>query len=101
MKKLLTTVALMACGTVTSLMADAFSEGLIELEHKNYALAAEQLAKACDGGNAKGCYYLGAMYEKGEGIAQNKYAAASLYTQACRRGEPLGCANMGIGSDNP
>ena len=35
--------------------------------------AVELFTKACDGGNAIGCFNLGVMYSNGEGVRQDKF----------------------------
>lgn len=99
MKKVLSIVALMAIGSFS--YADGLGEGKTALEYHDYTKAAEAFTRSCDGGSAEGCFYLGSLYEKGEGVAQNKYRASTLYAQACRSGEPLGCSHMGLGTDTP
>lgn len=59
------------------------------------------LSIACEHKDPQGCFELARRYEKGEGLAQNKYAAASLYAHACRLGYTQGCANMGMNTDTP
>jgi len=99
MKKLLSVVAVMA--VVTSCFADTFLAGKKAWDHHNYIQAAEEFSKACDDGNGDGCFYLGTMYEKGDGIAQNKYKASALYASACRYGIQQGCSHMGLTFDTP
>lgn len=102
MKKILSAVTLsMAVGISFSCYADAYQEAKSALDNNNYTEAAAILAKACDGGSAKGCFDLGALYENGTGVVQNKYQAAALYAQACRGGEASGCSNMGLKYDTP
>ncbi|MCX6062131.1 MAG: hypothetical protein NT103_07790 [Campylobacterales bacterium] len=102
MKKILSLASLlMIAGITTACYADALNEGNTALEQKKYSDAITSFTKACDGGNAKGCFQLGAMYENGEGVAQNKYKASTLYAQACRAKEMLGCSNMSLKYDTP
>ncbi len=84
-----------------SASADALSEGKNALEHHEYSSAIEKFSRSCDSNNAQGCIELGKMKEEGIGTAQNKYAAATLYTRACTLGNSLGCANMGLSYDTP
>jgi len=98
------TAGMMFClllGTGASCFADTFEEGKTALGNKNYLDAAAKFTLACKNKDAKGCFELGEMYEKGDGIAQNKYAAASFYADACTLGYPKGCANMGLNTDTP
>ncbi len=93
-------LALMVVGATTCL-ADTYQEGKIALEHKDYAQANTLFSKACDSGDAKGCFDLGKIYENGMGTAENKYKAAALYAQACRGGVSLGCSSMALTHDTP
>ncbi len=102
MKKILSLASLlMIAGITITCYADALSEGNKALEQKNYSDAITSFTKACDNGNGKGCFNLGAMYENGEGVAQNKYKASTFYAQACRAKEILGCSNMSLKYDTP
>lgn len=94
-------VPIMVMGMGSSCFADAYQDGQHALDNKMYAEAAAQFEKACERGNAKGCFQLGALYEKGDGVVQNKYKAVSLYTQACTGGEPHGCSNIALMYDTP
>lgn len=92
---------MMAAGAATTCFSDVFDDGKRAYEKKSYIEASEAFKKVCDGGNAKGCYMLGSMYENGEGVAQNKYQASTLYAQACRSKEALGCSSMSLTYDTP
>lgn len=81
--------------------AAPIEEGKMALKYYDYIKAAEAFERSCVEGNAQGCFELGQLYENGQGIAQNKYRASTLYAQACRGGEPLGCSHMGLSSDAP
>ena len=56
----------------------------------------QELTKACDGGNAGGCNNLGLMYDKGEGVKQDKFKAVELYKKACLGGIAGGCNDLGV-----
>lgn len=102
MTKLFSSVmAFMVAGVVSTCFADTYGDGKRALENGIYCEAATQFVKACDSGNAQGCFHLAALYEKGEGVVQNKYKAAALYTQACNGGEAHGCSNMCLMYDTP
>lgn len=98
MKKI---VGLVIAGVATVCFADALEEGKTALEQKRYADAVAAFTKSCDSGNGAGCLNLGHMYENAEGVAQNKYKASTLYAQACRTKEALGCSNMALSYDTP
>ncbi|MCX6073846.1 MAG: tetratricopeptide repeat protein [Campylobacterales bacterium] len=97
----LSTVIVPIMVVVSSCFADAYQDGQKALENKISSEAAALFEKACDSGNAKGCFELGLLYEKGDGVVQNKYKAVSLYTQACRGGEAYGCSNISLMYDTP
>jgi hypothetical protein len=50
--------------------------------------------KACDGGDAQGCFNLGVMYENGRGVTKDQAKAAQLYQKACDGGDAQGCENL-------
>ena len=94
-------LSLTTMGIVSSCFADAYQDGTKALDNKIYSEAVAQFEKACDNGNAKGCFQLGRLYEKGDGLPQNKYKAVFLYTQACHGGEADGCSNIAMMYDTP
>jgi uncharacterized protein len=103
MKKILSLASLlMVTGVATSCFADTYDEGKTAYEQKRYSDALTSYSKACESGNTKACLNLGSMYEKGEGLPQNKHQASILYTKACRAHEALGCSSMAaLSYDNP
>ncbi|MDD2369221.1 MAG: hypothetical protein PHQ90_07965 [Sulfuricurvum sp.] len=102
MKKVLKIVSsLMVAGVISSCYADSYTDGKKAFEEKMYSKSVEAFTQACSENNFKGCYELGKMYENGMGVAQNKYEAGTLYAQACRGGESLGCSNMTLSYDTP
>ncbi len=82
-------------------VADAYQEGKTALHDKQYLNAAVAFEKACDSGNAQGCFELGSLYEKGDGVVQNKYKASNLYAQACQGGDHYGCSHSVLMYDTP
>ena len=49
--------------------------------------------KACDGGDAVGCFKLGLMYRQGKGVNQDHKKAKDFFILACENGEQNGCEN--------
>ncbi len=94
-------VGLAVVVSMTTCFADSIQDGKNALDKKEYLDAAAQFEKSCDSGNAQGCFQLGALYEKGDGVVQNKYKAVALYTQACNGGESHGCSNIAMMYDTP
>ncbi|CZE50912.1 tetratricopeptide repeat protein [Campylobacter geochelonis] len=65
-----------------------------EYENKyEYKKAAELYKKACDGGDADGCYAFGKSYEYGKGAIQNFSKAAEFYEKACDGGDIMDCSH--------
>ena len=56
----------------------------------------EKYKKACDGGDATGCTFLGFMYSNGIGVEYDTLKAVKFYTKACDGGVAGGCTNLGI-----
>ena len=55
--------------------------------------ANEFYTKACDGGDAIGCFKLGLMYRKGEGVKQDHKKAKDFFSLAFDGGVQDGCEN--------
>jgi TPR repeat protein len=51
--------------------------------YPSYFRAVELFQKACDGGEAAGCSWIGEMYESGEEIKQDFQKALEWYGKAC------------------
>jgi hypothetical protein len=56
--------------------------------------AAALFEKACEGGDAPGCYNLGVRYTEGSGVPQDKRRAAALFEKACKGGVEQGCSAL-------
>ena len=68
-------------------------------EH-HFAEAAPAYQTACDGGDARGCSYLGHMYESGQyesgqGVVEDANHAALLFQKGCEGGDASGCSYLG------
>ena len=87
------------------LFSIGFSKDLTEsgkeaYDKGDYQKAAQLFQKACDGGEAKGCFYLGFLYQNGQGVRQDYQKAAQLYQKACDSGQAVGCSNLGVSYQN-
>ena len=58
---------------------------------QNYEIAIKLYKLACNGGEATGCYNLGAMHFNGQGLKRNKSLAIELFGKACDAGSQDGC----------
>jgi TPR repeat protein/uncharacterized protein YecT (DUF1311 family) len=63
---------------------------------KNMAEAASLYAKACDGGDPRGCNDLGFFYHKGYSVSQDEKKAFDLYRRSCDGGDARGCGNLAL-----
>jgi hypothetical protein len=79
---------------IALLIANDLEKGLEAISEGNFPKAKTYLQKACDEGNTKGCFGLGLMHYRGDGVEQNYSQAAMLYRKACDGGEVGGCFNL-------
>lgn len=87
------------------LFSIGFSKDLIELgieayEKGDYQKAGQLFQKACDSGNADGCYNLGLLYVNGRGVKQDYQKAVKLFKKDCDSGNAEGCYNLGVSYNN-
>ncbi len=75
------------------------AKACFDVGYKNYTTRnsdpSKYFRKACDGGNADGCYYLGRMYMKGEGRFINYSSAGYLFKKACDGDNANACNDLG------
>jgi hypothetical protein len=60
---------------------------------KDEASAVALATKACEEGDAAGCFSLGVLFEQGNGVDVDQARAKALYARACEKGEARGCLN--------
>jgi clan AA aspartic protease (TIGR02281 family) len=82
--KLLLVMLVCAAGPA---VAGPFEDGLAAYARGDYAKAASWFRKAADHGDAAAPYYLGFMYEKGQGVPQDYAAAEAWYRKGAERGD--------------
>jgi len=73
----------------------AYDRGKFAYDHKQYAEARTLFGSACDGGETKGCNYLGYLLAQGLGGARDQAQARAVYAGACDRGNMSSCASLG------
>jgi hypothetical protein len=73
----------------------AYDQGKSAYDRKDYASARKLFAQACDGGELRGCNYLGFIYAKGLGVQSDEVAAGKIYQKACDQGSLTSCAGLG------
>ena len=81
---------------VTANQEEAFQAGLAAFNAKNYADALSIWKPLADQGYAPAQYNLGAMYGKGQGVAQDYDAAVKLYRMVADKGYLEGQYNLGV-----
>ncbi|MEL7106245.1 MAG: tetratricopeptide repeat protein [Pseudomonadota bacterium] len=58
--------------------------------------AAQLLMASCEGGDMRGCSFLGLVYNEGVGVEVDQDLAFKSYLKACDGGEPISCANIAL-----
>jgi len=73
-----------------------FNRGIAAYNNGNYTKAAELYKESCDMGQPAGCYNLGFLYGKGQGVNQNYKKAAKLIKESCDMGYTKGCLMLWV-----
>ncbi len=77
-------------------LAFLYATGSGKLVARDDRRAAPLYARACDLGDAPGCYNAGLMAEEGRGVARDISRAAARYEEACGMGSSTACTNLGF-----
>ena len=72
-----------------------YDQGKDAYDHKKYAQARTLFGQACDGGELRGCNYLGYLYAQGLGGSADATKARAVYQGACDKGNLSSCASLG------
>ncbi|MFW9619049.1 MAG: tetratricopeptide repeat protein [Sulfurospirillum sp.] len=73
-------------------VSDNVSDGLKAIQQNDFTTAKELFEKACNEGDAAGCYNLVTMYENGQGVKQDLFKAVQFFEKACDNGYVTGCS---------
>ncbi len=95
MKRSLTVISLclsLCAGMALPAMAD-FTAGLSAYRQGDYAAALREF-RADDSAQSK--YYLSLMYDKGDGVAQDRVKSVEWLTKAAEQGLDVAQANLGL-----
>lgn len=76
-------------------VAETEQKAIALYNQRHYSEAKPLFDRACSGGNADACDYIGRMYAEGHGVTHNGYLAVSLYSKACDAGSGQGCSDLG------
>ncbi|MDA8675336.1 sel1 repeat family protein [Alphaproteobacteria bacterium] len=71
-------------------------KGITAYENKEYATALKLFRPLADDGDPEAQYYLGQMYENGQGVPTNKARAVVFYTLAIDQGNAEAQHNLGL-----
>ena len=66
-----------------------FEDGVAAIERGQYAAALKEFRPLAEQGHAAAQYYLGLMYEQGDGVEQDDEESARWYTRAAEQGDGL------------
>jgi len=77
------------CETGTA--EECYALSLYHFNQKEFTKAKETSIKACSGSIAMGCYDLGIMYTRGDGVEKDTFKAHDYYSKSCDLGLTKGC----------
>ncbi len=63
----------------------------LEAAPPNPLRAVQLYQRSCEGGDARGCMYLGGLYLRGRGVARDETRARRLFAAACAGGVEVAC----------
>jgi len=78
-----------------SYAAACYRAGVLLRNTGTNSQVASYFARACEGQNAEGCFELGDLYSRGQGVSADTARAAGLYQQACSLGNKPACQALG------
>lgn len=79
--------------TASPVLAD-YEDGVAAIERGQYAAALKEFLPLAKAGHAAAQYYLGLMYEQGDGVDQVHVESARWYTRAAEQGDGLSQLNL-------
>jgi hypothetical protein len=77
-------------------VAEIDQEAAALWNQKRYSEAMPLFNQACSGGKTNSCYYLGLMYDFGQGVAQDAARATAFYSKSCNAGDGAACFHLGM-----
>ena len=90
------TIAYLLCSTVLAMPALAgLSDAITAYDQKKYETAFEEFSYLADQNNNIASYYLGQMYEKGNGVPQSNETAAKHYLASYNAGNTRAASGLG------
>jgi len=95
MLKATATALIIAAGLARTATAGPLEDGLVAVEHRDYATAIRLWGPLAELGNADAQYNLGIAYEYGHGVTRDPAAAAGWFRKAANHG--LAAAQLSLG----
>ena len=71
-------------------------EGILAYQSQKYAIALEEFSYLADEGNASALFYVGKIYNDGEGVSQDKSRALSFFQKAAALGHADALYHLGM-----
>ena len=65
---------------------EQYKQGMAHYDNEDYEQAFECLSKAAEGGHAEAQYYLGKLYDDGDGVERDNVQAAAWYNKSAEQG---------------
>ncbi len=95
MKKLPLCLTAVICFSVLNVAtADPVTDCGTRMDGEQYREALPFCQKACNWNDGLGCFAVGLLYEKGEGVRQDYQQAKEYYAKACNLNFGAGCSNF-------
>ncbi len=89
MKHLLAAIVIMIGAMSAAPVLADYEDGVAAHERGQYATALKEFLPLAEQGHAAAQYYLGFMYEQGDGVEQDYVESARWYTRAAEQGDGL------------
>ncbi|MGB9406319.1 MAG: hypothetical protein WCA89_02220 [Terracidiphilus sp.] len=77
-------------------IAEIGQQAIALWNQKRYSDAIPLFNQACSDGKTNSCYYLGLMYDFGQGVSQDSSRAAVFYSESCKAGNGVACFHLGM-----
>ena len=89
LRKFLAAIVIMIGALSASPVLADYEDGVAAIERGQYATALKEFLPLAKAGHAPAQYYLGLMYEQGDGVEQDHVESARWYTRAAEQGDGL------------
>ncbi len=89
LRKILAAIVILIGAMAASPVLADYEDGVAAIERGQYAAALKEFLPLADQGHAAAQYYLGLMYEQGDGVEQDHVESARWYTRAAEQGDGL------------